>query len=274
MLRALIIDDEFLARRRVEKLLSYFPYVKLIGEAKNGSDAVALIKVKAPDLIFLDVEMPDFGGFDVINKLDQQTPRPYIIFTTAYDHYAVKAFEVHAIDYLLKPLEIERFEAAIERARQQITLKKSEETNAKILQMLSQMDTSYDQYKDFFEIKEKGRLIKVQVENIYLIVANGNYLELITADKKYLYRSTMHAITEELNPNEFLRVHRSYLLNTRYIQSCKYLNNNEYRFLLKNKKEILSSRGYKDQVVDYLGKRQPIITKLTTHHIWLYLHPA
>ncbi|MEL7118444.1 MAG: LytTR family DNA-binding domain-containing protein [Bacteroidota bacterium] len=254
MLRALIIDDEFLARRRVEKLLSHFRYVKLIGEAKSGSDAVRLINLKVPDLIFLDVEMPDFGGFDVINKLDTKTSRPYIIFTTAYDHYAVKAFEIHAIDYLLKPLEIERFEAALERAKEQIALKKSEAANAEILQMLNRLNAPFSRYKSSFEIKEKGRLKNVPTEEIYLIIVNGNYLELITGDKKYLYRSTMNAIVEALDPNEFLRVHRSYLLNTRYIQSCKYLTNNEYRFLLKNKREVLSSRRYKDQVISFLER--------------------
>ncbi|MEO1653621.1 MAG: LytTR family DNA-binding domain-containing protein, partial [Bacteroidota bacterium] len=254
MLKALIIDDEFLARRKVESLLKPYPYVKVIGEARNGAEAVNLIHLKSPDLIFLDVQMPDFGGFDVIQKLNPNQALPYIIFTTAYDQYAVQAFEVQAIDYLLKPLEAERFRAALEKARQQLHLEQSEATNAQILQMLKSLNQEENDYRSRFEIKEKGRLIQVQVEDIYCLAAQGNYIELITAEKKYLYRSTMQALENEMDKKEFIRIHRSYLLNIRYIQSCRYLNNHEYRFGLKNGQEIVSGRAYYTQIQDYLAQ--------------------
>jgi len=253
-INALIIDDEFLARKKVEKLLEDFPFINLLGEAKNGTEAVNLIHLKEPDLIFLDVEMPDFGGFEVLKKLNDNFPIPYVIFTTAFDQYAVKAFEFHAIDYLLKPLEIDRFRDAILRAKRQLELKKSEEANTKILKMLSIVNVPDEVYKKRFDIKERGRAISIPVEEVYLFISNGNYIELSCSDKKHLYRSTMHAVSEALNPNEFIRVHRSYILNKRYIKSCKYLNNNEYLFCLKNGKEVVSGRGYKDQIISYLDK--------------------
>ena len=161
MLTALIIDDEYLARRRVEKLLEGHPDVKVLGEAKNGQEAVDLIQYKSPDLIFLDVEMPDFGGFEVIRKLKKDTTIPYLIFTTAYDQYAVEAFAVDAIDYLLKPLEAERLGAALSRARRQLALKKSQETTSQIMKMLHQLENTDRSYRSTFELKTNGRLISV-----------------------------------------------------------------------------------------------------------------
>ena len=252
MIRAVIIDDEYLARKRVESLLESVPFVKLIGEAKNGTEAVNIIHLKNPDLIFLDVEMPDFGGFEVLSKLPPDHPMPYVIFTTAYDQYAIRAFDVHALDYLLKPLDHDRFQEALIRTREQIALKQSSLTNAKISRLLLELNQVEHGYRSSFEIKEKGRDIAIFTDNIYVICANGNYLELQTDQKKYLYRSTMHALEEELNPKEFLRVHRSFFINISYIKSCRYLNNNEYKFLLKNGKEIISGRAYKQNIVDYL----------------------
>ncbi len=248
---AAIIDDEFLARKKVETLLEDHSFVTIIGEAKSGTQAVDLIKLKSPDLIFLDVEMPDFGGFDVIKKLGSKNI-PYIIFTTAYDQYALKAFDVHAVDYLLKPLDKDRFNDAIQLAKERIEQKESAEINKKVFALLNQIEKKDNQFRRLFEIKEKGREISVRTDEIYVLEANGNYIELKLDDKKYLYRSTMNALAEELDPKEFIRVHRSYLINTRYIKSCHYLTNNEYKFKLKNSSEVISGRGFKENVQAYL----------------------
>ncbi|MEP1095083.1 MAG: LytTR family DNA-binding domain-containing protein [Cyclobacteriaceae bacterium] len=248
---AVIIDDEFLARKKVETLLSDFPFINLIGEAKNGEQAVQLIQMKSPELIFLDIEMPDFGGFDVIKKLGANE-LPYIIFTTAYDQYALRAFDVHAVDYLLKPLDSDRFKTAINLARERIEQNESASINKKVFDLLNQFEKKDSPYREAFEIKEKGREITVRTDEIFLLEANGNYIELETSERKYLHRSTMNSLADELNPKEFVRVHRSYLINTRYIKSCKYLTNNEYRFLLKNDREVISGRGYKENVQAYL----------------------
>lgn len=248
---AVIIDDEFLARKKVETLLSDYPFINVIGEAKNGSQAVELIQLKSPELIFLDIEMPDFGGFDVIKKLGAKK-LPYIIFTTAYDQYALKAFDVHAVDYLLKPLDTDRFKTAVNLAQERIEQKESASINKKVFDLLNHFEKKESPYRQTFEIKEKGREIIVRTDELFLLEANGNYIELITAEKKYLHRSTMNTLAEELNPKEFIRIHRSYLLNTRYIKSCRYLTNNEYKFLLKNDSEVISGRGYKENVQSYL----------------------
>ncbi len=248
---AAIIDDEFLARKKVETLLTEFSFITIIGEAKNGSNAVELIKLKSPDLIFLDVEMPDFGGFEVIKKLGTDKI-PYIIFTTAYDRYALKAFDVHAVDYLLKPLDKDRFKTAVHLAKERIEQKESADINKRVFALLNQVEKKDSQYRQFFEIKEKGREITVRTDEIFVLEANGNYIELRLNDKKYLYRSTMNALAGELDPKEFIRVHRSYLINTRYIKSCHYMTNNEYKFKLKNDSEVISGRGFKENIQAYL----------------------
>lgn len=250
---AVIIDDEFLARKKVETLLSELSFVTVIGEAKNGSQAVELIQLKSPDLIFLDIEMPDFGGFEVIKKL-KKAELPYIIFTTAYDQYALKAFDVHAIDYLLKPLDEDRFIAAVNLAKERIEQKESAIVNKKVFDLLNQLETNDSNFRKSFEIKEKGREISVRTDEIFLLEANGNYIELQTEEKKYLHRSTMNALESELDPKEFIRVHRSHMINTRYIKSCSYMTNNEYKFRLKNGQEIISGRGYKENVAAYLDE--------------------
>ncbi|MEQ9402927.1 MAG: LytTR family DNA-binding domain-containing protein [Cyclobacteriaceae bacterium] len=250
---AVIVDDEFLARKKVETLVSELSFVTVIGEAKNGSQAVELIKLKSPDLVFLDIEMPDFGGFDVIRKL-KSGKMPYIIFTTAFDQYALKAFEVHAVDYLLKPLDVDRFETAVRLAAERIEQVQSAGINKKIIGLLNELESRDDNHRRSFEIKEKGREIVIRTDEIFFLEADGNYVSLQTSERKYLYRSTMNTLCDELDPKEFIRVHRSFLLNMRYIKSCKYLTNNEYRFLLKNDQEIVSGRGYKENVLTYLDR--------------------
>jgi two-component system LytT family response regulator len=233
-------------------LVSEIPYIKIIGEAKNGAQAVELIKLKAPDLIFLDIEMPDFGGFDVIKKLGKELP--YIIFTTAYDQYALKAFDVHAIDYILKPIDQDRFNTAVHLAKERIEQKESANINKKVFELLNHFEKKDDAFKQSFLIREKGRDITIPTDEIIFLEASGNYIELRLIDRKYLYRSTMNTLAEELNPQEFIRVHRSYLLNVRYVQSCNYLTNNEYKFKLKTGEEVVSGRGYKENVMTYLDQ--------------------
>ena len=251
IINVVIIDDEFLARKKVENLLANIPYVRVIGEARNGAEAVEVIKLKSPDLIFLDIEMPDFGGFDVIKKLPA-SKIPYVIFATAYDQYALKAFEVRAIDYILKPIDKDRLIDAIELAKDRLEQQKSSEISQKVFQLLGEYERMDKPYRQTFEIKEKGRQIQIGTDEIYLMEANGNYIELQTEERKLLYRSTMGSIIDELDPKEFIRIHRSYFLNTRYISSCKYLSNNEYKFTLKNGLEVVSGRAYKENVIEYL----------------------
>jgi two-component system LytT family response regulator len=222
----------------------------VVAECKNGREAIEKIKLKEPDFIFLDIQMPDLDGFSVINRLDKL---PYIIFTTAYDSFALKAFEINAVDYLLKPFDEERLDTSIKRMK---ALKEHEKTaglKEKLARLLTSMqDENSGDTRTFFEIKKNGRLLKVHTEHIIYIQSEGNYLELYTDEKKFLYRGTMNAIEAELSKQLFMRIHRSLIVNKVYIDSCIYLNNSEYKVVLKNDSFVLSGRSYKDKIISYL----------------------
>ncbi|MDW3193792.1 MAG: LytTR family DNA-binding domain-containing protein [Cytophagales bacterium] len=251
-IRALVIDDEFLARQRVIKLLETHDQIKVLGEAKNGQEAVDLIRLKQPDLLFLDVQMPDFDGFEVIKRI-QGVQMPYIIFTTAYDQYAIKAFDIHALDYLLKPIDEERFQASIRKVATHFQSQRTTDFNKELLKMIQTFHRS-DQFLDHLIITDRGREFEVDLDEVLYFEANGNYVNLFTQNKTHLYRTTMNALAEQLNPEEFIRIHRSLILNKRYIGKCTYTSNNEYRFTLKNGQELASGRSFKQDVMVYLNQ--------------------
>ena len=254
-LRAIIVDDEQAARDVLHKLLHRSTsQIKVICTCPNLEEGIQAIRQHRPQVVFLDMQMPNYMGYEIaafFDKIDFE-----IVFVTAYDQYAVKAFAVDAIDYLLKPLEEERFSAALARARRQLALEKSEETTSQIMKMLFQLEDKGSNYRNAFELKVNGRSISVDTRNIIILTSNGNYIDLITDERKYLYRGTMQTLVRELNPNEFIRVHRSHIVNVRYIRSCHYLNNNEYKLQMKNGLTVVSGRGYKDQLTQYLEKSQ------------------
>lgn len=251
-IRTLVVDDEPLARQRVVSLLKNYPEIQLIGECRNGEEAVEAINNKKPDLIFLDIEMPGMDGFGVVQNINLSY-KPFIIFATAYNQYALKAFNIHAIDYLLKPFDDDRFDEALQIAKQQISLKNSSNFNEKLLNLINEFNTSTDQYIRQFKIKLRGREKFVKTEDLLFIEAEGNYLMLHHENGRDLFRSTMASIEKELNPNHFLRIHRSYFINTVYVKSIKYISNNEYKVILKNGKEIISGRSYKEAIKSFLS---------------------
>ncbi len=249
-LRCIIIDDEYLARQRVLKLLEKHRNVLVVAECRNGKEAIESIKLKEPDFIFLDVQMPDLDGFSVLNRFDKV---PYVIFTTAYDSFALKAFEINAVDYLLKPFDQERMDSSLERM---ISLKKADKTY-ELRNILDNLFKELEQdggvnHRTDFTIKKNGRLLHVDTEDIIFMQSEGNYLELHTDSAKHLYRATMKAIENELSAKEFVRVHRSLMLNKRYIQGCFYLGNSYYKIKLKTGLEFTSGRSYKTNVISYL----------------------
>lgn len=252
MIRALIVDDEYLARERVAKLLESHKDITIIGQAKNGQQALELINEKEPDLLFLDVQMPDIDGFEVVKKVSLKQ-KPYIVFTTAYDSYAIKAFDIHALDYLLKPIDESRFDESILKVRQYFKLKRKSGFNDKLLELMKEFQQDDTNYVLFVVVKDRGREIKIDLDDVYYIEANGNYVNLKCKEVKYLHRATMNSFFESLDPNEFIRVHRSVAVNKRYIKHCHYLNNNEYEFLMKDNKKIVSSRSYKNEIMNYLN---------------------
>lgn len=252
-LRCIIIDDEYLARQRLVKLLAEETEVLIVAECKNGAEALEKIRVKEPDLIFLDVQMPDMNGFAVLQKLEKL---PYVIFTTAYDSYALKAFEINAVDYLLKPFDEDRLRIALQRMFELKRKERASELETKIQRLLSTLDGEENAYRTTFEIKKNGRVLPVRTEDIVRIKSSGNYVELFTEAKKYLFRATMNAVEGELDPVTFLRVHRSVILNKRYIQSCTYTGNSEYKLRLKTGAEVISGRSYKEKITGFLDQSE------------------
>jgi len=250
-IRTLVVDDEPLARARIVKLLNAYPYIQLIGECKNGGEAITQIENYKPELVFLDIQMPDLNGFDVLAKTKIR-PLPFIIFVTAYNQYALKAFDIHAVDYLLKPFDDERFENALEHAYQQIQLRQYSLLHKKMTNLIQSFNAPSENQLVQIAIKEKGRTIHLMVEDIFYFETHGNYLKVHLKERNHLIRKTLQAVEDQLNPQRFLRIHRSILLNTNYINKIQYTGNNQYQFFLKNGNQLLSSRTFKTQIDDYL----------------------
>ncbi|WP_106794031.1 LytTR family DNA-binding domain-containing protein [Aquimarina sp. Aq78] len=249
-LRYMIIDDEYLARQRLIKLLENFKDILLVGECRNGNEAIEKITLKEPDLIFLDIQMPDMNGFNVISRLQH---KPYVIFTTAYDTYALKAFEINAVDYLLKPFDEERLHITLDRVFELKKRKKASNLEDKIKKLISNYESKPSDFLNEIIINEKGRDVGISIDDIIYFKSDGNYVQIITQDKTYLYRITMNALFDSLDTFQFLRIHRSLIVNKVYIKSCRYTSNNEYQLRLKNNKELISSRSYKSSISDYLS---------------------
>ena len=246
-LRTVVVDDEPLARARILNLLKDRADIGVVAECRNGREAIDVIRRERPDLIFLDIQMPDMDGFKVLRKLNLPE-YPMIVFATAYDKYALRAFDVHAIDYLLKPFDKDRFRDAIERATSQIELKKSSELNARLFRLLADYEHESREVPTSFLIRRGPRNITVRADDVYCVEAEGNYVAFHLEHQRYLYRSTLSAVAEELDPAKFLRIHRSYLVNRAFIKDVRYASACRYRVILMNDLELTSSRYYKDVI--------------------------
>jgi len=249
-----VIDDEPLARARIIKLCQQYDYISVLAEAKNGKEATQAIQKYKPELIFLDVQMPDFNGFEVLQKSDLPTP-PFIIFVTAFDRYALKAFDIKAVDYLLKPYDDERFDKAISHAKQQIDLSDNARLNHKMQQLFNEFQHQRSEQLTILEIKDKGRNHLIKIDDVYYFEAHGNYLKVHCGSKTYLHRITLQEIENQLDKNQFLRIHRSTIINTIYIQASLYKGNNQYCFHLTNHVELQSGRSYKEEIQQFLVTR-------------------
>lgn len=252
---ALVADDEPLARERLVRLLKPFANIDLKAVCENGEQALKSINELQPQLVFLDIQMPGLSGFDVLTHITCET-KPWIIFVTAYDDYAIQAFEFHALDYLLKPFKDSRFEEAVTRATEQINLQQQGRFQQSLNDMIeSQKDAKNVEQFDlvFIEVKVQGREKKVPSAIILWIESEGNYVTLHTTDGDYLYRSTISALEYDLCDAGFHRIHRSILFNVSALAQVRYLHsNNQYKFVLKNGEELISARSYKDRVIQFL----------------------
>lgn len=250
-IRALVVDDEPLARARIVKLLKEADGIRCIGECKNGKEALKAIRDYQPDLVFLDIEMPDLNGFDVL-KQETLRPLPFIIFVTAYDQYALKAFDVQAVDYLLKPYDDDRFEQALDHARRQIETQDNAQLHRKMVNVLRQHEAQQAPGLQFLELKDKGRILRINVHDVQYFEADGNYLVAHQGEHKHLIRQTLQSIAHALQPGQFLRIHRSLLVNTHYIEHINYDGNNQYTLHLRSGARLTSSRSYKTEIHQYL----------------------
>ncbi|MFC2135495.1 LytR/AlgR family response regulator transcription factor [Bacteroidota bacterium] len=249
---AIIVDDEELARTRIRRLLNDEKDIEIVTECSNGLEAVKAINDFKPDLVFLDIQMPEMDGFEVMENLGPGD-LPFIIFVTAYDKYAIKAFDVHAIDYLLKPFDDDRFFNSIDHAREKINIKGSDNFTDKILNILNNYKTDKPKFKERLLIKTEGRFYFVKASEIIRIKAAGKHIDIRTTEKSHLMRKTMNEIESQLNPDQFIRIHRSAIINIDQIKEIQYWYKNEYIFILNNDEKIASSSSYRknlDGVLD------------------------
>jgi two-component system LytT family response regulator len=250
-LRVCIVDDEELARRGVRSRLTRHEDVVVKAECKSGREAVDALRTDSFDLVFLDVQMPGLDGFDVIDKVGAEA-MPVVIFVTAYDEHALRAFDVHALDYLLKPLDEERFTEALDHARARIADQEAGQFEEKVTHLLSgvdQQEASEDATKERFTVKSGGRVRFVDSKAIQWVEAAGDYVQLHTAGSKHLLRKTMKEMKQALDADQFLRIHRSTIVNVDFLKEMRpYGANGEYTVVLKDGIERKLSRTYRDEV--------------------------
>jgi two-component system LytT family response regulator len=244
--KVLIIDDEPLARARIRDLLKDERQFEIIGESCNGNDAVMIIEEKKPDLIFLDVQMPELNGFDMLEKIHVDE-MPQVIFVTAYDKYAIRAFEYHALDYLLKPFDRNRFRNTLKRAKEQINLRRTKNLRYQLRELLDDVKPT-SKYLERIVVKSAGRIIFLKTEQIHWIEAAGNYVMLHVNEDNHLIRETMTEMERKLNPNKFMRVHRSAIVNIDYIKEIQPWVNHEYLVVLKDDTKLTLGRKYRDNL--------------------------
>ena len=242
-IRALVVDDEPLAREMIREMLGADSDVEIVAECSNGREAVDAIKSLRPDLVFLDIQMPELGGFEVLASFEPELT-PYVIFVTAYDQYAVRAFEVHAFDYLLKPFDNERFDTAWQRVKAQIKVDQSGERDQHILALLEELKSG-PRHLERLVIKNGGRVFFLNVQDVYCIESEGNYVRVYDNQKGYLLRETISNLEEQLDPKQFRRIHRSAIVKIDRIKEMQPWFHGEYRIIMENGKELTLSRNYR-----------------------------
>lgn len=249
-LSILTADDEPHARRHIKQLLSKDEDVEIVYECKNGTEVLNFLSTKEPDILFLDINMPGVPGIEVASKL--KSTKSLIIFSTAYDEYALKAFELEAFDYLLKPFGEKRFKEVLNRAKLAIEKTRQATFSQKFADLYKDYNQTIEPHLTEFIIKDKGFEKTIKVREILYLEANTVYAVLHVDAKKVLYRASLNLLEQQL-PTNFIRVHRSYILNTTYIKSCKYLNNSTYMITMENDDKIISSRKYKELISSKLN---------------------
>ncbi len=252
---ALIVDDEPLARDLLRSLLARVADVEIIGEAGDGLAAVEMIERLKPDILFLDVQMPELDGFQVVRELDPER-LPVIIFVTAYDQYALRAFEVAAVDYLLKPFDEDRLQRALERAQAQLASRSRdhEGIDRKVLDLLQRV-TSGERHLDRLVVRSDDRTLLVRTADIDWIEASGKYVKLHVGRVAHTIRESMSRLEDELDPRMFMRISRFHIVNIDRIREFQPWFQGDYVVILNDGTKLTSTRGYRDRLQGLLGRR-------------------
>lgn len=245
-IRTLIVDDEPLARQRVRLFAREVPDIEVIGECGSGVDALAAIRRDPPDLIFLDVRMPEMDGFELLQKIPREV-LPIVIFTTAYDQHAVRAFEAHALDYLLKPFKPERFKAAVDRAREHLANRQAGSAARGLLDFITTgQNQPASQYLNRLTIKTDDRLAVLKTADVDSIESAGNYVAVNVGKESHIMRETLNSLEAQLNPEKFLRVSRSAIVNLDRVKELQPMFKGEYVIVLLNGKRLAMTRGLRE----------------------------
>jgi two-component system LytT family response regulator len=245
-IRAIVVDDEPLARERLCDLLRSDAEVDVVAVCADGVEAVAAVRDLSPDLCFLDVQMPESGGFDVVTEIGVDR-MPVVIFVTAYDHHALRAFEAHALDYLLKPFDEARFRAALERAKTHVRNARAASLGERLASLVEELRPQRE-HLDRVAVRSSGRLVLLKWTEIDWIAAEGNYVRLHAGDASHLLRETIGALEARLDPRQFMRIHRSTIVNLDRVREVQPLFHGEHRVVLDDGTKLTLSRGYRDRL--------------------------
>jgi two-component system LytT family response regulator len=248
--RTLIIDDELLARKLIRRLLADQEDVEIVGECADGREAVSTIAKVSPDLIFLDVQMPELGGFEVLERIAPEQ-LPVVIFVTAYDKFALKAFEANALDYLLKPLDDERFHRALQRAKTYLSGKGTGVVRERLIGLINQLSPQSKPISRM-AVKTDGRVVFLKVAEIDWIEATGNYLNLHVGRESYLLRGRMNELEKKLSADQFFRIHRSTIINLDRVKEFQPLFKGEGLVVLRDGTRLAASRSCAQKLQGFL----------------------
>lgn len=252
--RVLIADDEPPARAKLRRFLNADPEVAVAGEAASGTEAVEMIERLRPDLVFLDIQMPGADGFGVLQAIDPAA-LPHVVFVTAYDEYAVRAFEVHAVDYLLKPFDADRFRTALARAKERVRTRSpagGDELDERIRRVLAEARPA-PAYLERVLVRTGPRAVFLRTDQVDWLEAEENYVRLHAGTESYLVRGTLAGLEERLDPARFIRVHRSHMVNLASIRELHPWSHGDRMIVLRDGHQLMLSRRYRDRIPELAG---------------------
>lgn len=261
-IRTILVDDEKLAIQGLQLRLEPFADIEIIETCANGREAIRAIKTLKPDLVFLDIQMPGFDGFSVVKGVMELEP-PLFVFVTAYEEHAIRAFEANAVNYLMKPVDVDKLADTIERVRQRLSEKRSAEEAGKLKDVLAEVapesleemageDELAGRYEKIINVKDRGQIFRVDVDSIEHIEAAGDYMCIYTGDNSLILRETMKDLERRLDPKAFQRVHRSTIVNLDLVRQIKPHTNGECFLVLQSGAEVKVSRSYRDVVARFV----------------------